>query len=122
MYPEKYKDRFKEAVPRLTSKQMEEVKRVARCKSYPDGSVLLKAGEPRFKFHVIQKGEIKIVDTSGEQPEVILIHEPPEFTGDLADLSGRASNVDAIAKGMVEVYEITAKELKQIIREQSKPD
>ena len=45
----------------------------------------------------------------------MVTHEPLEFTGDIANLAGRASNVDAVAKGTVEVYEICPKELKVII-------
>lgn len=116
---QKYKDRFKDAVPKLSAAQMEAIKRFSKCKSYPDGTVLLKAGEPNFKFHVIQKGEIEVVDTSGSKPEVVLTHEANEFTGDLANLSGRNSNMDAIAKGQVEVFEITVRELRQIIKEQT---
>ena len=45
----------------------------------------------------------------------MVTHEPLEFTGDIANLAGRASNVDAVAKGTVEVYEICSEELKEII-------
>lgn len=113
------KDLFKEASPKLTDRQMKLVAGVARCITYPDGTLLLKAGDPHFKFHVIKKGIIEVIDRSGKTPEVLLQHEVSEFTGDLANLSGRGSNVDAIAKGKVEVYEIKATELKQLISEQS---
>ncbi len=113
-----YKGKFADAFPKLTQLQMEEVAKVARCVTYHDGDVLLKAGETEFKFHVIQKGEIEIIDRSGDQPKLILVHEPFEFTGDLANLSGRASNAEAVAKGTVEVYEICAEELRVIISDQ----
>jgi thioredoxin reductase (NADPH) len=110
-----YKEKFPAAFPKLSPHQIDEIAQVAHCRTYHDGDVLLKAGETGFKFHVIQKGEIEIIDRTGNEPRVIVTHGPLEFTGDIANLSGRSSNVDAVAKGTVEVYEICPKELKEII-------
>ena len=115
-----FKEKFPAAFPKLSETQMKEVAEVAECRTYHDGDVLFKTGQTEFKFHVIQKGEIEIFDRSGNEPALILTHEPMEFTGDIANLSGRSSNVDGIAKGTVEVYEICAEELKTIISE--RPD
>lgn len=112
-----YKERFPQAFPKLTDAQMQEVALVAHCRVYNDGDVLFKAGDTEFKFHVIQKGEIEIIDKSDGEPKLMLTHTEREFTGDVANLSGRSSHVDAIAKGKVEVYEICSAELKTIISE-----
>jgi thioredoxin reductase (NADPH) len=112
-----FKEKFPAAFPKLTEAQMKEVAAVAECRTYHDGDVLLKAGQTEFKFHVIQKGEIEIFDVSENEPRLIVTHEPLEFTGDITNLAGRSSNVDAIAKGTVEVYEICSTELKTIISE-----
>jgi thioredoxin reductase (NADPH) len=109
------KEKFPGAFPKLSPKQIAQVAEVAQCRTYHDGDVLLRAGETEFKFHVIQKGEIEIIDRTGDEPKLLVTHEPLEFTGDIANLAGRASNVDAVAKGTVEVYEICSEELKEII-------
>lgn len=109
------KEKFPSAFPKLSPAQIAQVAQVAECRTYHDGDVLLRAGETEFKFHVIQKGEIEIIDRTGNEPKVIVTHEPLEFTGDIANLAGRTSNVDAVAKGTVEVYEICSGELKEII-------
>ena len=70
-------------------------------------------------FHVIKSGAIEIVDRSSGAAQTILVHEPGEFTGDLANLTGRTSNVDAIAKGKTEVYEVCESDLHHIISEWS---
>lgn len=106
---------FPKAFPKLTEEQIDAIKDLAECRTYDDGTVLIRAGETEFKFHVLKKGAIDIFDKSGEEPVLLLTHEPFEFTGDVANLTGRASNVDAIAKGKVEVYEICSEELKSII-------
>ncbi|TDH26439.1 cyclic nucleotide-binding domain-containing protein [Segetibacter sp. 3557_3] len=113
-----YKERFPGGFPLLSPTQIDSIASIAQCRTYKDGEVLLKAGETGFLFHVIRKGNIEVIDRSGEKPQTILVHEPLEFTGDIANFSGRASNVDAIAKGQVEVYEICSDELHQLISEQ----
>lgn len=112
-----YRERFPDAFPKLSPEQLKEIARVAKGHTYQDGDVLFKAGELRFKFYVIQKGKINIIDRSGDKPELILTHEPMEFTGDITSLAGRSAIVDAVANGTVEVYEICASELQTIISE-----
>jgi thioredoxin reductase (NADPH) len=115
-----FKEKFPAAFPRLSPHQVAEIAKVAECRTYEDGEILLKAGDTKFKFHVIQKGQIEIFDQTGSERVLLVTHEPFEFTGDIANLAGRASNVDAIAKGRVEVYEICSEELRTIISE--RPD
>ncbi|HVG38173.1 MAG TPA: FAD-dependent oxidoreductase [Pyrinomonadaceae bacterium] len=101
----------------MDEKQLGVVAGFAKCKTYHDGDVLIRAGETDFKFHVIKSGAIEIVDRSGDEPRSLLVHEPGEFTGDLANLTGRASNVDAIARGETQVYEVCEPDLRHIISE-----
>lgn len=105
------------AFPKLDKKQIAAVAEVAKCKTYHDGDVLFRAGQTDFMFHVIKSGAVEIIDRSSGTPQTILIHEPGEFTGDLANLTGRTSNVDAIAKGETEVYEVCEADLHRIISE-----
>lgn len=112
-----FKREFPNAFPVLDAKQIAVVAEFASCKTYRDGDVLFRAGETDFMFHVIKSGAIDIVDRSSETPQTILTHEAGEFTGDLANLTGRTSNVDAIAKGETEVYEVCETDLRHIISE-----
>jgi thioredoxin reductase (NADPH) len=112
-----FKKELPQAFPRLDAKQIAVVAEFAECKTYHDGDVLFVAGETDFKFQVIKSGAIKIVDRSSGEAHTILTHEAGEFTGDLANLSGRSSHVDAIAVGETDVYEVCEKELHHIISE-----
>lgn len=115
MSEKNFKEKYPSAFPKLTPEQMKSVAEVAECKTYHDGDILLRSGETEFKFHVVKKGKIKIIDSSGDEPKTLIVHEPFEFTGDIANLEGMASNVDAVAMGNLEVYEICTEELKKII-------
>ena len=87
-----------QAFPVLNEKQIAVIAEFAERKSYADGDVLFRAGEKDFKFHVIKSGAIEIGDHSFGEPRLTVTHEPGELTGELANLTGRSSNVDAIAK------------------------
>lgn len=112
-----YRRNYPMAFPRLDEKQLAVLEDFAVRKNYGNGEYLLRAGDIEFKFHVIKKGRIEIIDRSSGTPHTVLIHESGEFTGDLANLSGRASNVDAMALGDVEVLEISRTNFQQIISE-----
>ncbi len=117
MSEQNFKEKYPAAFPKLNDGQIAAIAEIAECKTYQDGEVLFRAGEVEFKFHVIKSGEIEIVDRSGDEPRTMLAHEAREFTGDVANLAGRTSNVDAIARGTTEVYEICSEDLRHIISE-----
>jgi thioredoxin reductase (NADPH) len=112
-----FKKETPQAFPKLDEEQLATIAEFAKCKTYHEGDVLFRAGETEFMFHVIRSGAIEIIDRSGVEPRTILVHEPGEFTGDIANLTGRSSNVDAVAKGETEVYEVCEADLHQIISE-----
>ena len=112
-----FKKEHPNAFPVLDDKQIAAIAEFAECKTYRDGEVLFRAGETDFKFQVIKKGAIDIIDRSSGEAVTILTHETGEFTGDLSNLTGRVSNVDAIAKGETDVYEVCEEELHRIISE-----
>lgn len=77
--------------------------------------MLYRAGEIDFKFYVVTSGAIDIVDRSSGEPRLLVTLGPGEFTGDLANLTGRPSNIDAIASGATDVYEICEPDLRRIV-------
>ncbi len=103
--------------PVLTNEQLDEIAELAECRTFKAGETLFKTGDTEFKFHVIRKGEVEILDKSDNEENVLLTHGAGEFTGDIANLSGRGSNVDCVAKTDVDVYEICQPELQKIISE-----
>lgn len=112
-----YRRNHPAAFPRLDDRQLAIVREFAHRKTYRDGEYLLRAGDTEFRFHVIKSGRVEILDRSSGPGRTVLVHEPGEFTGDLANLAGRASNVDAVALGDVDVYEIGKEDFQQIIGE-----
>ena len=87
----------------------------ASLKRYLDGQTLFQAGDRDFKFFVVKSGHVEIVDPSGETPRIIAVHQPGEFTGDVAHLTGSPALVSAIARGDCQVYEIESEGLRQLL-------
>jgi thioredoxin reductase (NADPH) len=104
-----------QAFPVLNENQIAVIAEFGERKICAHGEVLYRAGERDFKFYVIKGGAIDIVDRSSGAPRLLVTLEPGEFTGDLANLTGRPSNIDAIASGKTEVYEIGEPDLRRII-------
>ncbi len=115
MQPPDFRKRNPQAFPVLNQEQIAVIAEFAERKTYANGDVLYRAGERDFKFYVITSGAIDILDRSSGAPRQLVTLEPGEFTGDLANLTGRPSNIDAIAAGTTEVYEICEPDLRRII-------
>jgi thioredoxin reductase (NADPH) len=89
----------------------------ASLQRYPDGHVLIKVGDPHFKFFVVKSGSIEILDEWGDTPKQITVHQKGQFTGDVNHLTGKKSLVSAVARGDCEVYEIATDALRQVLNQ-----
>ncbi len=107
------------AFPTLEEAQIAELSRCleATTTSYRDGETLFAVGQRDFKFHVIKSGEVEIVDYSGDVPKTVTIHRAGGFTGDISHLTGNPSVVSGVAKGDVQVYEISRDALRQALNQ-----
>lgn len=107
------------AFPRLDDAQ---VARLARCagasvKRYRGGEALFQTGERNFNFYAVRSGQVEIRDESGDAPNVITVHGPGEFTGEVGQLTGTPAVVTAVARGDTEVYELTTESLRQALNQ-----
>ena len=70
-----------------------------------------------MKFHVIKSGEVEIVDYSGDAPKTVTVHRAGGFTGDISHLTGNPSVVSWVARGEVQVYEISGNALRRALNQ-----
>ena len=105
------------AYPKLTQAQMAAFGGCssATLKRYRDGERLFQAGDRDFGFFVVKSGRVEILDELGDVPKTLTVHEPGNFTGEIAHLTGGPALVSAVARGDTEVYEINADGVRQII-------
>ena len=105
------------AFPKLEDSQMEALEQFATLKSFADQQALFTAGDRKFKFFVIKKGNVEIVEHFTGKEKKVTLHEEKEFTGDIDMLAGKPTIVTAIAKGNCQVYEISTECLRKIVKE-----
>src|ERR1700732_5293838 len=99
--------RFPEANLRLDFNQLQVVEKFAHVKSFQDGETIIEAGTRDPNFYVIRSGEVEVLEYSTGRPRAIWKSYPQELLGDISFLSGRASQLTRVARGEVEVFEIS---------------
>jgi thioredoxin reductase (NADPH) len=82
---------------------------------------LFSAGELAFKFFVLKRGEVEIVDQTLGRDQIVTIYSDREVTGDVAMPTGRPSLVSAIARTACDAYEVSAARLRRILNEMPRP-
>ena len=82
-----------------------------------DGEPLFQAGERRGGFFIVLSGTVEILDRAGDEPRIVAMHQPREFTGDVDILSRRRPVVSAVARGDTDVLHIASSDIRRIITE-----
>jgi thioredoxin reductase (NADPH) len=102
--------------PTLTAAEMHRLRRFGRLRSYADGEALVKVGERDHGLTLILSGEVEISqhEDNGRRTPIVT-HGPGAFMGELAQLSGRPSLVDAYAKGEVEAVTMDPERLRALL-------
>jgi thioredoxin reductase (NADPH) len=106
------------AFPRLSEAEIAELAENATRQHLKDGEILFEAGEQRCGFFVVLAGAVRIEDTSGDEAQIVTIHGPGEFTGDIDVVGARRAIVTAIAQGETEVLYLSTDDLNHVLSEQ----
>jgi thioredoxin reductase (NADPH) len=102
--------------PTLEPVEIERVRRFGKVRSYRAGEALAKVGQTGHGLTVILSGNVEITPhTELGHGIPIVTHGPGEFMGELAQLSGRPSLVDAYARGPVEALVIPPEQLRALL-------
>jgi thioredoxin reductase (NADPH) len=102
--------------PILETSEIERVRRFGTVHSFNSGEALARVGEVGHGLSFILAGEVEVTqrDRSG-QHTLIVTHTPGAFLGELAQLAGRPTFVDAYAHGPVEALVIPPDRLRALL-------
>jgi thioredoxin reductase (NADPH) len=102
--------------PTLEPAEIERVRRFGKVRSYGVGEALARVGEVGLGLTIILAGKVDITQhlESGRR-EPIVTHGAGAFMGELAQLAGRPSLVDAHAQGPVEALIIPPDQLRALL-------
>jgi thioredoxin reductase (NADPH) len=84
--------------PALGPAQVARVATLGREHSYSQGTILWDQGDAGVPFFVVVEGQLEIVHPRGGSEQLVTVHGPGEFTGEMAHLLGRRSLVRARAR------------------------
>jgi len=106
--------------PVLTDEQIARVRAVGTEQSFGDGAILFEPGERNVALYVILEGHLEIVSPRGDLEDLVTVHGPGGFTGEVTLLNSARALVRARAKGPVRVIRVEHTALRVLI--QTDPD
>ncbi len=105
--------------PTLTPAQLARVVAHGHRRPTRRGEILFEAGDPVSPFFVVIAGQVEIVRPSGTNEELVAVHGPGQFTGEVNMLSGRRSLLRARVSESGEVSELGRDHLLAIVQTDS---
>ena len=102
--------------PRLEPHEVERLARFGQARAFAQGEALFRAGEVSLGMFIILEGRVAISrrDAQGH-PELIVEEGPGQFLAELAQLSGRPSLVDGVARTDVRVLVVPPERLRALL-------
>jgi thioredoxin reductase (NADPH) len=102
--------------PTLDASEIERIHRFGTVRAFGPGENLVRAGEAGHGLSIVLAGEVDVTqqDLSGRRSPIVT-HGPGAFLGELAQLSGRPSLVDARARGPVQALIIASDRLRALL-------
>jgi thioredoxin reductase (NADPH) len=107
------------AFPRLDDRQMAALGdcSLATQRHFEDGQGLFESCAVEGRFFVVKAGKVELIDDSGDAPRTVVVLNPGQFTGEVADLAAGHSLVRAVAQGDCDVYEVSIGALRTILND-----
>src|SRR5262249_24772895 len=107
--------RTAEMFPTLDDAQIDRMRAVGRERAFHTGEILFEQGEPSTKCFVVLEAPLEVVQPFGPGEQLITVHEPGEFTGEMTVLAGSTSLVRGRARTAGRVIEIDRSALRTVI-------
>jgi thioredoxin reductase (NADPH) len=99
------------AYPRLDGEQVALLTAYGAARPVPRGEVLFREGERDYDFHVISQGMVAEL----EEDEVLRVHGPGRFVGELGELTGQPAFFTAVVQEPGELVVIPVGSLRDLI-------
>jgi thioredoxin reductase (NADPH) len=102
------------AFPRLTSAELALVKPLGTACDYADGETIFRAGQADIGLYIVECGQLEIRNPA-DGHQVIVVHEPGQFSGDIDLLTGRPVIVTGVARGKTRLLCIPGSHLRALL-------
>ena len=105
--------------PTFTPAQLARIAARGRSRRIAEGEILFEVGDPAPSFFAVVAGQVEILRWSEGTDELVALHGPGQFTGEVNMLSGRRSLVRARVREAGEVIELDRETLLGLIQTDS---
>jgi thioredoxin reductase (NADPH) len=105
------------AFPRLSEEQIERLSSRGERRPTKAGEVLFREGDEHYDFFVVLEGKVAVVQGHGEQEEVIAVHGPGRFLGELSLLTGQTAFFTGIVREPGEVLVVPVDRVRDLVAE-----
>jgi thioredoxin reductase (NADPH) len=105
--------------PRLSEDQINALATQGERRSTSPGEVLFREGNVGYDFFVVLKGKVAVVEDYGGQEQLIAVHGPGRFLGELSLLTGQAAFFTAVVREPGEVLVVPVERLRTLIAQDS---
>ena len=105
-----------QAFPTLSDDEVARVHRFGVPRRHADGEYLYRTGKPSPGLFVVLSGKVQVTGRDGHGHDLRVVeYGPGMFSGELGQLSGRRSLVDAVAIGEVQTLLVGAEQLRALL-------
>ena len=101
--------------PKLSASQIERVRPFGTTRTVAEGERLFDIGDRDVPFFVVLSGKLEITQPEGESEDIVTVHDPGEFTGEVNMLSGRANLVRGRMTEAGEVIELDRAAFRELL-------
>jgi len=105
--------------PTLSPAQVARFAAHGQVRTLAKGEVVLEAGEQAQRFFVVTKGRLEVMRPSRGREELVAVHRPGQFTGEVNMLSGRPSFVRIRAAEDGQAIELDRQQMMGIVQTDS---
>lgn len=103
--------------PKLSDQELQGLSKYGREVKIAAGDVLFNEGDPTYHFYVVLEGQIRVTKQVGAEEQLLTVHDPGGFTGEISMLTGRPAIATARAVGATKVLEISPEAFKRLMAE-----
>ncbi|MFA5898877.1 MAG: FAD-dependent oxidoreductase [Hyphomicrobium sp.] len=107
--------RREQAFPTLLPEEIDRVRRFGEDRMYAAGEALARVGQVPPGMMIVLSGKVDVLRTVAEHQSLIVTHQAGGFLGELAQLGGRPSLIDAVASEPTEVIVIPTARLRALL-------
>lgn len=106
--------------PKLSAADLQSLAKQSEERQFTDGAILFEQGDLTYPFYIVLSGEVRIVKRVARETQLLTVHGPGEFTGDISMLAGNPATVTASAVGTCRVLELSPEDFRRLIVECSR--